>query len=80
MIGGTGHYLKKMVTKLKKSAATSPPGMGHPLTLGSHDHPIAKNPAHPLDLPLENLDLAPQHQHFSLQLGLVTMAGHQYVQ
>ena len=50
------------------------------LTQGGHDHPIARTPAHPLDLPLENLDLAPQSQHFGLQLGLVTTAGHQYVQ
>jgi hypothetical protein len=35
---------------------------------------------HAFDLPLENLDLAPQGQHFGLQLGLVAMIGRQGIE
>ncbi len=35
---------------------------------------------HPLDLPLEYLDLAPQGQHLSLQLRLVGAAGDEQIQ
>jgi len=41
---------------------------------------IAWSPVHPLDLPLENLDLAPQGKRLGLQLGLVAMAGCQHIQ
>jgi hypothetical protein len=43
-------------------------------------HPIARTPVHPLDLPLQNLHLAPQSQDFGLQLGLIAVAGRQGIQ
>jgi hypothetical protein len=44
------------------------------------DHPIARTPVHSLDLPLQNLDLAPQSQGFRLQLGSIAVAGRQRIQ
>jgi hypothetical protein len=42
--------------------------------------PVARTPMHAFDLPLENLDLAPQDQHFGLQLGLVAVIGSQDIE
>jgi hypothetical protein len=42
--------------------------------------PIAWTPVHSLDLPLQNLDLAPQSQDFRLQLGSIAVAGRQRIQ
>ena len=35
---------------------------------------------HAFDLPIENLDLAPQRQHFGLLLGLVALIGRQDIE
>ncbi len=37
-------------------------------------------PTHSLDLPFQNLNLAPEGQHLGLQLGLIAMAGGEQVQ
>jgi len=47
---------------------------------GSHDNSIARRPVRPLDLPLQDLNLALEREHFSLQLGPIAVAGCEHVQ
>jgi hypothetical protein len=49
------------------------------LMQGGHDHSIASRPAHPLDLALKNLNLAPERQHLSLERGSIAAAGCEHV-
>jgi hypothetical protein len=51
-----------------------------PVAQSSHDHAIACRPAHSLDLPFQNLNLAPKGQHLGLKLGFIGMAGCERVQ
>jgi hypothetical protein len=44
------------------------------ITDGGQHHPIGGRPFDPLDLTLEHLDLAPQHQHLSLKFRPVSLA------
>lgn len=59
---------------LWKKATTyflNPSRSGEALPQGGHDHPIARAPAHALDLALKNLHLAAEREHLSLKLGLI---------
>jgi len=44
------------------------------ITKSGQYHPIGRRPFDPLDLALEHLDLAPKHQHLSLEFRLVAPA------
>ena len=47
---------------------------------GGQNHPVAGIPMHPLDLTLENLNLAAESQHLSLETGLIAVARRDHVQ
>jgi len=55
--------------RLRPDQQSCPGRSGKALAKGGHDHPIARTPAHPLDLSLQNLRLAAQGQHLALKLG-----------
>jgi hypothetical protein len=44
------------------------------ITKGGQHHPIGRRPLDPLDLTLEDLDLAPKRQYLSLKPRLVALA------
>jgi hypothetical protein len=44
------------------------------------DNSIARRPVRPLDLPLQDLNLTPERQHFSLELGLIAVARGEHVE
>jgi hypothetical protein len=46
----------------------------------SYDHSITWRPAHALDLPLKYLNLAPERQHLSLELGLIAVTGGKHIE
>jgi len=65
---------------LRPDQQSRPGRSGKALAQGGHDHPIARTPAHPLDLSLQNLHLAAEHQHLGQQLGSVSAAGRDQVE
>src|SRR6202022_3402327 len=52
----------------------SPSRPREPLAVRRQDHAIRRGSLDPLDLALEHLDLPPQNQHLSLELGLLLPA------
>jgi len=66
--------------RLRLDQQSRPCRSGEALPQGGHHHPIARTPAHPLDLALEHLNLAAEREHLGLKLGLIAMTRRKQIQ